>query len=130
MPLAHRNDLSMVTETRSLSRHHLMLEGIHPSCRLTLFQVSFVAMPDRLACRSGSVGIVHPLCERVGGVTDHELLDLRRRAESGDTDAVDELVQLAGERGDMAELRRLADGGNRDAAEVLAELAGELDDEE
>jgi hypothetical protein len=43
---------------------------------------------------------------------------------------MDELVQLAGERGDMDELRRLADGGNRDAGEVLTELAGELDDDE
>jgi ubiquinone biosynthesis protein UbiJ len=62
-------------------------------------------------------------------MTDHELLDLRTRAEIGDRDAVDELVQLAGERGDMQELRRLADGGSRDAAEVLAELTGELDDD-
>lgn len=38
---------------------------------------------------------------------------------------MDQLVELAGERGDLDELRRLADSGNRDAADVLAELADE-----
>jgi len=38
---------------------------------------------------------------------------LRERAESGDTDAVDELVQLAAELGDLKELRRLAEGAVR-----------------
>jgi hypothetical protein len=47
-------------------------------------------------------------------MTDHELSDLRTRAANGDRDAVDELVQLAGDRGDMDELRRLADGGSSD----------------
>jgi hypothetical protein len=56
--------------------------------------------------------------------------ELRRLADSGNTDAVDQLVELAGERGDMDELRRLADSGNRDAADVLAELAEEQDDGE
>ncbi len=55
-------------------------------------------------------------------MTDSELQDLRRRAGSGDRDAVDELVELAAERGDLDELRRLADGGNATAAEQLAEL--------
>ncbi len=62
-------------------------------------------------------------------MTDHELLDLRARAANGDRDAVDQLVELAGERGDIAELRRLADSGNRDAADVLTELAEEQDDD-
>jgi hypothetical protein len=63
-------------------------------------------------------------------MSDDGLLDLRARAETGDQDAVDQLVELAGERGDMDELRRLADSGNRDAADVLAELAEEQDDGE
>jgi hypothetical protein len=58
-------------------------------------------------------------------MADDELLDLRARAAGGDQDAVDQLVELAGERGDLDELRRLADGGNRDAADVLAELSEE-----
>jgi len=40
----------------------------------------------------------------------------------GDREATDELIQLAGERGDMAELRRLADQGNATAADQLTEL--------
>jgi hypothetical protein len=63
-------------------------------------------------------------------MSDDGLLDLRARAATGDQDAVDQLVELAGERGDMDELRRLADSGNRDAADVLAELAEEQDDGE
>ncbi|RZU75032.1 hypothetical protein EV384_3551 [Micromonospora kangleipakensis] len=62
-------------------------------------------------------------------MTDHDLVDLRSRAAAGDQDAVDQLVELAGERGDMDELRRLADSGNRDAADVLTELAEEQDDD-
>ena len=54
---------------------------------------------------------------------DQELGALRDRAATGDSDAVDELVQLAGERGDLEELRRLAAGGSSDAADVLTELA-------
>ncbi len=61
-------------------------------------------------------------------MTDHDLVDLRALAASGDQDAVDQLVELAGERGDMDELRRLADGGSRDAADVLTELAEDQDD--
>jgi hypothetical protein len=41
-------------------------------------------------------------------MTDQDLLDLQARAATGDRDAVDQLVELAGERGDMDELRRLA----------------------
>jgi hypothetical protein len=56
---------------------------------------------------------------------------LRRLADNGSRDAVDQLVELAGERGDTGELRRLADSGSRDAADVLAELAdGQNDDGE
>jgi hypothetical protein len=51
--------------------------------------------------------------------------ELRRLADAGSTDAVDELVQLAGEREDTDELRRLAAAGSRDAADVLAEIADE-----
>lgn len=61
-------------------------------------------------------------------MTDQELTSLRARAAQGDRDAVDQLVELAGERGDMAELRRLADAGSTDAADVLAELTDEQDD--
>lgn len=42
-----------------------------------------------------------------------------------DSDATDELIELAVERGDLDELRRLADGGNTDAADVLLELTAE-----
>ena len=54
-----------------------------------------------------------------------DLSDLRERAAGGDRDAVDQLVELAGERGDLDELWRLADRGSRDASDVLAELAEE-----
>ena len=59
-------------------------------------------------------------------MTDPEWPELRARADNGDRDAVDELVQLAGEHGDLAELRRLADSGNRDAVDELIQLAGDL----
>jgi len=36
-----------------------------------------------------------------------DLSVLRARAESGDKDAVDQLIELAGEQGDFDELRRL-----------------------
>jgi hypothetical protein len=58
-------------------------------------------------------------------VTDTDLDALRRCAEQGDPDAADELIELAGERGDMDELRRLADGGNAAAVDQLAELRSE-----
>jgi hypothetical protein len=56
------------------------------------------------------------------------MAELRRLADAGSSDAVDELVQLAGERGDTAALRRLADQGIRDAADMLTELAEEAGD--
>lgn len=62
-------------------------------------------------------------------MADQELLDLRARAAAGDRDAVDQLIELAGERGGLDELRRLAAGGSRDAADVLAELADGQDDD-
>lgn len=40
---------------------------------------------------------------------DLELAELRARAATGDRDAMGELVESAGERGDFAELRRLAE---------------------
>ena len=61
-------------------------------------------------------------------MTDQELNDLRAGADSGDRDAVDQLVELASERNDFEELRRLAAGGSRDAADVLAELTEGQDD--
>jgi hypothetical protein len=60
-------------------------------------------------------------------VTD-DLASLREAAAEGDRDAVDQLVELAGERGDVEELRRLADSGHDDAVAVLVELAGERED--
>lgn len=43
----------------------------------------------------------------------------------GKHDADDELVQLAGVQADIGELRRLADTDNTDAADVLAEMLDE-----
>ncbi|MFI6507627.1 hypothetical protein ACIBCT_08485 [Streptosporangium sp. NPDC050855] len=50
---------------------------------------------------------------------------LRRLAEAGNRDAVAELAEIAGERGDVAELRRLAEAGSDHAAEIPADLAGD-----
>ena len=51
-----------------------------------------------------------------------DLSVLRERADRGDEDAVDQLIELAGEQGNLEELRRLADQGNTTAGEMLAEL--------
>jgi hypothetical protein len=51
-----------------------------------------------------------------------QLDELRRLADAGSSDAVDVLVELAGEREDFDELRRLAALGHSDAADVPAEL--------
>jgi hypothetical protein len=59
---------------------------------------------------------------------DPELAALRQRAARGESDAVDELIERAAERGDLDELRRLADSGSRDAADQLVETAGETGD--
>jgi len=57
-----------------------------------------------------------------------DLRILRDRAAAGDRDAVDQLVELAGERGDLDELRRLAAAGSRDAIDELIQTAAELGD--
>ena len=53
---------------------------------------------------------------------ESDLTVLRERAERGDKDAVDQLIELAGEQGNLDELRRLAAQGNTTACEVLGEL--------
>jgi hypothetical protein len=55
-------------------------------------------------------------------MNESDLSVLRKRAEGGDKDAVDQLIELASEQGDLEELRRLADQGNTTASEMLAEL--------
>lgn len=57
-----------------------------------------------------------------------EPIELRRRAAGGDQDAIDQLVELAGERNDLDELRSLAGTGSSDAVDILVELAGERGD--
>jgi hypothetical protein len=52
-------------------------------------------------------------------MTESEFAALRERAARGDPDAVDELIELAGEHGDLAELRRLSDLGNPTATDEL-----------
>jgi hypothetical protein len=61
---------------------------------------------------------------------ESNLSALRERIENGDADAVDELIELAGEQGNLDELRRLAEQGNSTAADVLIELGehGNLDE--
>ena len=46
---------------------------------------------------------------------------LRRLADAGSKDALDQLVESAAEQEDYGELRRLAAAGNRDAADILAD---------
>ncbi|MBT2509390.1 hypothetical protein J7I98_26625 [Streptomyces sp. ISL-98] len=58
-------------------------------------------------------------------MTDSDVSVLRERAENGDETAVDELIELATELGDMGELRRLADKGNTTATDQLMELTAE-----
>lgn len=53
---------------------------------------------------------------------ESDLYVLRERAGSGDRDAVDQLIELASEQGNLEELRRLADQRNTTAREVLEEL--------
>jgi hypothetical protein len=60
-----------------------------------------------------------------GLMSEDELTELRAQAAEGDADAVAQLVELAGERGDLDELRRLAAAGSADAVDVLVEVAGE-----
>src|SRR5262245_43189702 len=61
-------------------------------------------------------------------MNDSDLSVLRERAENGDNDAADELIELATERGDLDELRRLSDKGNSTATDQLIELAAERGD--
>ncbi len=61
-------------------------------------------------------------------MSESDLSRLRDRAARGDRDAADELIELAGERGDMDELRRLADTGSTTAADELIQLAAERGD--
>ena len=58
-------------------------------------------------------------------MTDLETSVLRSRAEGGDSDAADQLIESAAEHGDLATLERLAGQGNATAAEVLEELTSE-----
>jgi hypothetical protein len=58
-------------------------------------------------------------------MTDLEMSVLRSQAESGDSDAADQLIESAAEHGDLATLERLARQGNATAAEVLEELTTE-----
>ena len=51
--------------------------------------------------------------------------ELRRLADNGNTTAADQLIEVATELGDMNELCPLADKGNTTAAEQLSELTGE-----
>jgi hypothetical protein len=61
-----------------------------------------------------------------GLMGEDELTELRARAAEGDADAVAQLVELAGESGDLDELRRLAAAGSADAVDVLVERLAEL----
>ena len=63
------------------------------------------------------------LIEQAAETGDLELL--RRLADAGSQDALDQLVESAAEQEDFAELRRLAAAGNQDAADILAELEDE-----
>ena len=65
------------------------------------------------------------LISQNGFMSEDELTELRALAAAGDSDAVAQLVELAGERGDLDELRRLAAEGSKDAVDVLVEVAGE-----
>jgi len=51
-----------------------------------------------------------------------DLDELRRLAGAGSSEAVEALVDIAGERADIAELRRLAAAGSADADAVLRDL--------
>ncbi len=66
--------------------------------------------------------------ERVAFATLSRATTLREQAAQGSQDALDQLVELAAERGDLDELRRLADGGSTDALDQLIELAVERED--
>ncbi len=56
---------------------------------------------------------------------DAEMSALQALAETGDPDALDQLIEAAAELGDLATLERLASKGNTTAAEVLEEMTAE-----
>jgi hypothetical protein len=58
-------------------------------------------------------------------MTEPDLSAPREQVENGDMDAVDELIELAGEQGNLDQLQRLTEQGNTTTADVLIELAGE-----
>ncbi len=58
-------------------------------------------------------------------MTESDLSNLRARADNGDRDAVDELIEFANERGDADEPLRLAGSGNRTATDELVQLVTE-----
>jgi hypothetical protein len=62
---------------------------------------------------------------RLAVMDELDLSVLRERADRGDEDAVDQLIELASEEGNLEELRRLADQGNTTASDQLIELASE-----
>ena len=87
--------------------------------------------PEQLSSLARSSSLQAGVAEtrwKAVSMTDQDLPSLRARAAAGDHDAVDELVELASERGDLDELRRLADGGSTDAVDELVELASERGD--
>jgi hypothetical protein len=59
---------------------------------------------------------------RLGVMGESDLSVLREPAEGGDEDAVDQLIELAAELGNLEELRRLANQGDTTAGEMLPEL--------
>jgi hypothetical protein len=58
-------------------------------------------------------------------MSDLETSVLRAQADSGVSDAADQLIESAAEQGDLAILERLAKQGNATAAEVLEEMTAE-----
>lgn len=96
-----------------------------------MFYVAIAYLPIMMGGNSGDGRCRASVerAERVDRMADDDMPGLRARAASGDHDAVDQLVELAGERGDLDELRRLADAGSGDAADLLSELAEEDDGE-
>ena len=92
--------------------------GLHPVDA----QASRCCTPEGAARRADGCG------RRVSGMTDPELSALRHRADHGDRDALDELIELASERGDADELRRLADAGSTTATDELIQLSSDRGD--
>ena len=105
-----------------------------PSCRAPALDARTIATREIHGSglgRGGGLGLItarfrtsrdHPATPYAPRVAD-DLDRLRTAAARGDQDAEDQLVELAGDRGDLAELRRLADAGSSDAQDVLDELS-------